>query len=870
QEILVLNRLLYRNRSQHRSAKYFTLALEVRRACRTFAAPDVPELLAKGLSVLARVPDSRNGRAREAWVRSAAAALQRMSVAAVACAEVMEATVQASKHLAHQISQTYFMALSVVFMACLARLFVCSLHLGGRLLEVHGALLRTLLAQPSTSECLPAAALAACGIPEETATFLSLLRGAGRASKLRGVKAPDKAAAAAGTAGTAAASSKAFLGATPVGSFMSAPFPTAVRTSGNGGANTGGHREVVGASGGLVAGGDGDGDDSDDTGVRIGRAVAVEQVEKIPPAGKVFRGEGAAATKMVERQGGRRGGKAESDAGRTGGEAEGGSRSDGGGGGRDGERRVEPPRKKVVLASEFSDSSDDESDNSSITKPERQQQQQQHSRKKSAATTTSLIGAEASRSGSTTPPRPSLPPPPVFSSANKPPRPQPSTSSITIATASVSPVGGTRSDGSGVVGVDRASGSPEEVPPGGHVGWMIDRGPAFAATPPRCTNTRGDDAVPSSSAAAATAAAATPHGEEAPLGIPGAPSDVADDNLEGTRGRVDGLTVGVDTSSDGRSVDNVPRAADATTDVPDVTVTQATTCGGTHMDEGRAISCVTGVEASTAEPGAGGVAGDPPTPPVGFFRSYSSAVDLTSSCTARGEKRRKKNGKRGKEQVKPKGKGPPSSLPTPSMPTPRDVDGGGGGGYDRKVAAPSPTDRAVEEAVSDCRRSRVVGGNHGEGADRGRVLAARGGIEKKGLGGIGGSTTAVSLPQEPASRPDAVGMSAAVYGAEAVAATAGLPPAAPSHRKVDEKESEEVGSSSLPSPKLLQQRGSASRKERLEPTNSGAGDKLSGGGSGAKRSPAGEARGELTNRKKKKTKAKKGSNGATKRSAGGQ
>ena len=32
QEILVLDRLVYRNRSQHRTAKYFTLALEVRRA----------------------------------------------------------------------------------------------------------------------------------------------------------------------------------------------------------------------------------------------------------------------------------------------------------------------------------------------------------------------------------------------------------------------------------------------------------------------------------------------------------------------------------------------------------------------------------------------------------------------------------------------------------------------------------------------------------------------------------------------------------------------------------------------------------------------------------------------------------------------
>lgn len=37
------------------------------------------------------------------------------------------------------------MALSVVFLACLARLFACILHLGGRLLEIHGALLRVVL-----------------------------------------------------------------------------------------------------------------------------------------------------------------------------------------------------------------------------------------------------------------------------------------------------------------------------------------------------------------------------------------------------------------------------------------------------------------------------------------------------------------------------------------------------------------------------------------------------------------------------------------------------------------------------------------------------------------------------------------------------
>ncbi|CAB1114095.1 unnamed protein product [Ectocarpus sp. CCAP 1310/34] len=68
-----------------------------------------------------------------------------MSVAAVECAHSLEAIVKASKLLAHQVSQTYFMALSTAILASVARLFACNLHLGGRLLLVHGALLRTFL-----------------------------------------------------------------------------------------------------------------------------------------------------------------------------------------------------------------------------------------------------------------------------------------------------------------------------------------------------------------------------------------------------------------------------------------------------------------------------------------------------------------------------------------------------------------------------------------------------------------------------------------------------------------------------------------------------------------------------------------------------
>lgn len=59
-----------------------------------------------------------------------------------------------SAFLCLQVSQTYFMALSTTLLACLARLFACNLHLGGRLLEVHGALLRTLLVRKAVFPCL--------------------------------------------------------------------------------------------------------------------------------------------------------------------------------------------------------------------------------------------------------------------------------------------------------------------------------------------------------------------------------------------------------------------------------------------------------------------------------------------------------------------------------------------------------------------------------------------------------------------------------------------------------------------------------------------------------------------------------------------
>ncbi|CAM9456673.1 unnamed protein product [Ectocarpus sp. 12 AP-2014] len=359
---MVLDRLLYRNRSQHRSAKYYTHLLEVRRACGAFAAPKLPDLLVEGLGLIARVPDSRNGRAREAWVCSAAGGLRRMRVAAVACAHSLETIVKASKLLAHQVSQTYFMALSTVFLASLARLFACNLHLGGRLLLVHGALLRTFLAQPCLSDSVSTAELAECHVPEDTGSFLSRLREAGGAHKTSRMKNENNAAASfSGNRGTENTSRQpSSSSSTPV-------------------ATTGESRPGEQGSGGGDA--DGSDDDSDDTGVHIGRVASAEAEEinradaasKEASNGAISRR--AAAGVAEGRDSGRKGRTAAATTGLAGeisaarrlgrggvGGDDGGVSDHAGGNGDNasgvhGEKRL---RKKVVLASEFSDSSSDD------------------------------------------------------------------------------------------------------------------------------------------------------------------------------------------------------------------------------------------------------------------------------------------------------------------------------------------------------------------------------------------------------------------------------------------------------------------------------------------------------------------------------
>ncbi|CAN0551093.1 unnamed protein product, partial [Ectocarpus sp. 12 AP-2014] len=284
-------------------------------------------------------------------------------VAAVACAHSLETIVKASKLLAHQVSQTYFMALSTVFLASLARLFACNLHLGGRLLLIHGALLRIFLAQPCLSDSVSTAELAECHVPEDTGSFLSRLREAGGAHKASRMKNENNAAASfsgnRGTENTSRQSSSS--SSTPV-------------------ATTGESPPGEQGSGGGDA--DGSDDDSDDTGVHIGRVASAEaeelnradaaSKEALNGAGSRRPAAGVAEGRDSGREGrtvaaattGLAGGiSAARRLGRGGVGGDDGGVSDHAGGDGDnasgvhGEKRL---RKKVVLASEFSDSSSDD------------------------------------------------------------------------------------------------------------------------------------------------------------------------------------------------------------------------------------------------------------------------------------------------------------------------------------------------------------------------------------------------------------------------------------------------------------------------------------------------------------------------------
>ncbi|CAM9394499.1 unnamed protein product [Choristocarpus tenellus] len=122
----------------------------------------------------------RGGRAQEEWVNTSVVVLSRVRTATCACSRVLLGIISASKHLACQVSQNFFMALSTVLLSCLARIFACHLHLVGRLVEVHAVLLQAMLELPAASDCRPAGPLSKCRIPEDVLLVVSSLRGEGR------------------------------------------------------------------------------------------------------------------------------------------------------------------------------------------------------------------------------------------------------------------------------------------------------------------------------------------------------------------------------------------------------------------------------------------------------------------------------------------------------------------------------------------------------------------------------------------------------------------------------------------------------------------------------------------------------------------
>ena len=119
-EVEILERLLVRNRSQHRRAGYYRALEAVAAAARRLNPAALPAFLADGAVVASRPA---------AW-----------RALACACAELVAALRTATGRLSEQLAAGYFMAIMVAWLACTSRLLVCLRAVVARLLNVGRSL----------------------------------------------------------------------------------------------------------------------------------------------------------------------------------------------------------------------------------------------------------------------------------------------------------------------------------------------------------------------------------------------------------------------------------------------------------------------------------------------------------------------------------------------------------------------------------------------------------------------------------------------------------------------------------------------------------------------------------------------------------
>lgn len=139
-EVAVLAKMIYRNKSQHGRTKYYQQLERVRRVFeKRLDAERIPALLTDSVALLGRKPEKAVIRLHQQWARSLITSARKLKAALAVVTEGLQAILDCSRLLAHQISRTYFMALCLALLAGQSRLYVCGLYLAGRLMEVHGA-----------------------------------------------------------------------------------------------------------------------------------------------------------------------------------------------------------------------------------------------------------------------------------------------------------------------------------------------------------------------------------------------------------------------------------------------------------------------------------------------------------------------------------------------------------------------------------------------------------------------------------------------------------------------------------------------------------------------------------------------------------
>ncbi|KAK9845469.1 hypothetical protein WJX81_007310 [Elliptochloris bilobata] len=160
-EAALLERLLYKNKQQHRASQHYRRLLEVRRHLRLLRDLQLPGLLAD-LAALALPPPAAAEQSRAPAGEAGALALRRLAAAGRLLAELCTAARRAAGALSGQLAHSFFMPLCLTGLAVLARVQALAAQLALDAARTYNALAAVVAVLPFDAH--PAAALD--GLPQ--------------------------------------------------------------------------------------------------------------------------------------------------------------------------------------------------------------------------------------------------------------------------------------------------------------------------------------------------------------------------------------------------------------------------------------------------------------------------------------------------------------------------------------------------------------------------------------------------------------------------------------------------------------------------------------------------------------------------------